>query len=232
MITPKLEGLIFPFAELVSECELFKSYAKDVLDPTTVGILDEVKGNLQNIQKSSSTSKTTRWQIPQGKRALRTIVSDGASQPGDKSGSKIRGRVLFRVGDSAARRRQVDRSKTLPAQWARLDGLPRIVGKMTAACIAHWTVEIGDQEVSWHSLPQPTQRLRLSPPFSKLTWISPACPRFPMSLAGSSRLNPRSANSFRTDGRSTPARTGKTTRVGEQYTNRDSSGSSVGKPND
>lgn len=140
------QGLIFPFADVISECEVMKTYAKSVLDPTTVNILDEVKGNLQNIRAKASTTSTTPWQIPIG-RPLRTNWSVGESQPNNKSKHRVRGVFSF-IWEI----RPLDEDKWTGRKHFLLDGKASTVidvmeehdGKERR--LARWTVEVGDHQ--------------------------------------------------------------------------------------
>ena len=173
------QGLIFPFKDLVSECEVMKIYAKDVLDKTTVGVLDELKGNLENIQKRGPTDKTTPWQIPRD-RPLRTVWSNGESQPSNKSKHKVRGVFSF-IWDI----RPLDEGKWTGRKHLLLDGKASTVIHIMEECddgercLARWAVEVGD-----HQSPGVHFHVQLNgfdgPPFPKSLDI-PRLPGLPMS---------------------------------------------------
>jgi hypothetical protein len=86
-------GLVFPFKELIDECGAFKAYAGDLLDPRSTDVLEEAKGALQHLQRSSNTGFVD-WSIP-GNRPLRTRWSEGESQPGKKKEPKLRAEFSF-----------------------------------------------------------------------------------------------------------------------------------------
>lgn len=139
-------GLIFPFKELIDECEVMKTYAKSVLDGTTIVMLDEAKGNLENIQTRGPTTKTTPWQIPVA-RPVRTIWSERESKPSNKSQHKVRGVFSFiweiRPLDETTwkgRKHFVleGKASTVIHFMEEVDGAER--------CLARWAVEIGDHQ--------------------------------------------------------------------------------------
>ncbi len=136
-------GLIFSFKELLIECELIKSYAQRFLDSTTIGLVDEARGNLQTIQSQGSTTDTTRWSIPED-RPLCTVWSEGDSKPDKKSAHHIRGELSF-----VWQIRPLDEKPYQNRSHFVLDGLASTVVSMTdkgKKRIAQWTVEVGDHQ--------------------------------------------------------------------------------------
>lgn len=138
-----MSGLIFPFKGLIDECEAIKAYANDFLDKTSIGVLAEAKSILENIQVARSTD-VRRWQIP-AERPLRTILSDGESQPDGKSKHKVRAEFSF-VWEI----RKLDEGKWRNSKYFLLDGLASTVTRLTVDAdgeervIARWTTEVGD----------------------------------------------------------------------------------------
>lgn len=138
-----MSGLIFPFKGLIDECEAIKAYASDFLDKTSVGVLAEAKSTLENIQVAKITD-LKRWQIP-ANRPLRTIWSDGESQPDSKSKHKVRAEFSF-----VWQIRKLDEGKWKNSKYFLLDGLASTVTTLVAdvdneeKVIARWTTEIGD----------------------------------------------------------------------------------------
>jgi len=136
-------GLIFPFKGLIDECEAIKAYANDFLDKTSIGALAEAKSTLENIQVAKSFG-LTRWQIP-AERPLRTIWSDGESQPDGKSKHKVRGEFSF-----VWQIRKLGEAKWKNGKYFLLDGLASTVTKLTVdvggeeRVIARWATEVGD----------------------------------------------------------------------------------------
>ena len=139
-------GLIFPFNEVIRECELMKTYAKHVLDRLTLGILDETKGTLENIQSRGPTDKTSRWEIREA-RPLRTIVSAGESQPDAKCKHHVWALFSF-VWEI----RPLDEGEWKGRKHFLLDGkASTLISVMerheeTERCVARWTVDVGDHQ--------------------------------------------------------------------------------------
>lgn len=138
-----MSGLIFPFKGLIEECEAIKAYASDFLDKTTIGVLAEAKGTLENIQVANHTNPV-RWQI-QASRPLRTIWSHGESQKDKKSKYKVRAEFSF-VWEI----RRFDEGKWKAGnKYFLLDGLASTVTTLvddTDRVIARWTTEVGDSK--------------------------------------------------------------------------------------
>ena len=135
-------GLIFKFAELIRECQILKTYAKQVLDQTTVGALDQAKSDLQNIQARSSTTRSTKWQIPVD-RPVRTTLSAGESQPNNRSVYKARAEFSF-VWEI----RPLNEGEWMGRKYCLLDGMASTVIHVrdeSNECLARWTVEVGDR---------------------------------------------------------------------------------------
>lgn len=138
-----MSGLIFPFKGLIEECEAIKAYATDFLDKTTVYTLAEAKSTLESIQVAKHTN-LMKWQIP-ADRPLRTVWSDGESQPNSKSKHKVRAEFSF-VWEV----RKLDESKWRNGKHFLLDGLASTVTTLVAESggeervIARWTTEVGD----------------------------------------------------------------------------------------
>jgi hypothetical protein len=138
-----MRGLIFPFKGLIDECEAIKAYAADFLDKATVGVLAEAKGTLENIQAARHTN-AVKWQIPTS-RPLRTIWSDGESQPDGKSKHKVRAEFSF-----VWQLRKLDEGKWRNNKYFLLDGLASTLTTLVTEIddnvqmIAHWTTEVGD----------------------------------------------------------------------------------------
>lgn len=169
-------GLIFKISELIRECHVIKTFAKEVLDPTTVGLLDEVRGQLQNIQKKGSTTNSIAWQIPVD-RPVRTIWSNGESQPNSKSEHKARAEFSF-IWEI----RPLDEGDWKNRKYCLLDGKASTVIHVcdeNNRCLARWTVEVGDRQspgVHFHSQLNGFD----SPPFPK-SFDVPRLPAFAMS---------------------------------------------------
>ena len=140
------QGLIFPFNQVVRECEILKQYAREVLEPTTLTVLDRVKENLETIQKSASTTATTRWEIKE-QQPLRTILSDGESQRDKKCRHKVRGVFSF-IWEI----RPLDDQEWPGRKHFVLDGKASTVVTVTEQdgeaerCLARWAAEIGDHQ--------------------------------------------------------------------------------------
>lgn len=138
-----MSGLIFPFKELIDECQAIKAYATDFLDKTSVGALAEAKSTLENIQVAKNTD-LKRWQI-QAERPLRTIWSDGESQPDGKSKFRMRAEFSF-----VWQIRKLDEGRWKNSKYFLLDGLASTVTKLAAEVegtervIARWTTDVGD----------------------------------------------------------------------------------------
>jgi hypothetical protein len=87
-------GLLFPFKDVLEEFEIVKKLAHGFIDPTTVAVLDETRGNLAAIQTTGSTTKTTPWRIlPE--RPLRTIWSAGESARDAQGAFTLRAELSF-----------------------------------------------------------------------------------------------------------------------------------------
>lgn len=138
-----MSGLIFSFKELIDECEAIKAYAADFLDKTTLGVLAEAKGTLENIQVAKHT-KFVKWQIPLD-RPLRTVWSAGESQCDSKSKHKVRAEFSF-----VWQIRKLDEGKWRNSKYFLLDGIASTVTALVAEIddeqrvIARWTTEVGD----------------------------------------------------------------------------------------
>lgn len=138
-----MSGLIFPFKGLIEECEAIRVYANDFLDKTSIGVLAEAKSALENIKVAKNTAPQ-RWQIP-AHRPLRTIWSDGESQPDSKSKHKIRAEFSF-----VWQIRKLDEGKWKNSKYFLLDGLASTVTTLVAEMdderrvIARWATEVGD----------------------------------------------------------------------------------------
>jgi len=135
-----MSGLIFPFKELVDECEAIKAYAADFLDRTTIGVLAEAKGTLESIQHARHTN-LVRWQIP-ADRPLRTEWSNGESQPDGRSKYKVRAEFSF-VWEI----RRLDEGKWRTNKHFLLDGLASTVTTLVdndSQLIARWTTDVAD----------------------------------------------------------------------------------------
>ncbi|SEU24612.1 hypothetical protein [Stigmatella erecta] len=137
------QGLIFSFKDLLMECEVIKAYARRFLDKTTVGMIDEVRGNLESIKSNSSTTATTRWSIPDD-RPLCTAWSEGESKPDKKSTHHVRGEFSF-VWEI----RPLDEKPFRGRSYFVLDGLASTVVSVvdkSKQCISRWTVDVGDHQ--------------------------------------------------------------------------------------
>ncbi|NJL27304.1 MAG: hypothetical protein HC897_05125 [Thermoanaerobaculia bacterium] len=135
-------GLKFPFKSMIDECALMRSYAKDVLDSETTDILDELKGQLTGLQNFKTGRGTTRWELPP-ERALRTIWSEGKSQPDGKSGWKLRAKFSF-----AWDIHPVKKAAGRP-EFFSLDGLASTVVQIEddeERCLLCWATEVGDHQ--------------------------------------------------------------------------------------
>ena len=138
-----MSGLIFLFKDLVNECETIKAHAADFLDKTSIDVLAEAKGTLSSIQASRSTN-LIRWQIP-ADRPLRTIWSNGESQPDGRSRYKVRAEFSF-VWEI----RKLDEGRWRGDKFFLLDGLASTVTTLVAAVgneekvLARWTTDVGD----------------------------------------------------------------------------------------
>ncbi|MDX9715925.1 MAG: hypothetical protein RBT67_00950 [Thauera sp.] len=138
-----MSGLIFPFKELIDECEAIKAYAADFLDKTTIGALSEAKSTLQGIQSANHT-KSIKWQIPSD-RPLRTVWSEGECQPDGKSKHKVLAEFSF-----VWQIRKLDEGKWKNSKYFLLDGLASTVTRLITESngeermIARWATEVGD----------------------------------------------------------------------------------------
>lgn len=138
-----MSGLIFPFKGLIDECEAIKAHATDFLDKTRIDVLAEAKSTLLGIQASKST-ELRRWQIP-ADRPLRTIWSDGESQPDCRSKYKVRAEFSF-----IWQVRKLDEGEWRQNKYFLLDGLASTVTTLVAdvdneeKVIARWTTDVGD----------------------------------------------------------------------------------------
>ena len=136
-------GLVFSFKDMLMECEVIKAYAQRFLDRTTVGLIDEARGNLEAIQARGSTTETARWSIPEA-RPLQTLWSEGDSKPDKKSAHHIRGEFSF-VWEI----RPLDEKPWVRRSHFVLDGLASTVVSLMdkgKKCLAQWTVDIGDRQ--------------------------------------------------------------------------------------
>jgi len=141
-----IQGLVFPFNELLHECEVIRSYARSFLDKTTLPVLDEAKSTLQNIQSRGPSDRTTPWEVRED-RPLRTILSDRESQPNGRARHRIRGTVSF-IWDI----RPLDEGAWKGRRYFALDGKASTVIRLTEdvdgsnECIARWSIEVGDHQ--------------------------------------------------------------------------------------
>jgi hypothetical protein len=139
-------GLIFPFAELRSECETLKTYASEVLDKHTVWVLDQARSDLESIQGQGSSERTVPWAISE-RNPLCTIWSVGESQPENSSKHRIRAKLSF-----VWKIRPLREKKEKTSKYFLLDGLAstRIAlveeGDQSEHCLAQWTVDVGDHQ--------------------------------------------------------------------------------------
>jgi hypothetical protein len=138
-----MSGLIFPFKDFVEECEAIKSYAADFLDKTSVGGLLDAKRALE-VMQASKYSGLVRWEIP-ADRPLRTVWSEGESQPDSKSKHRMRAEFSF-----VWQIRKLDDGKGKHNKFFLLDGLASTVTTLVAEqddearVIARWTTDVGD----------------------------------------------------------------------------------------
>lgn len=138
-------GLIFPFKELIDECDALKDCARRFLQREAIEVLDSAKYNLQGIQDSGATGKSERWQIL-AERPVYTVPSEGECQPDGKSRYRLQGRFSF-VWEICAVK---PTSGKRPSFFA-LNGLAStvldIIEKMPDGerRLAHWTMDVGDQ---------------------------------------------------------------------------------------
>ncbi|MDO9022842.1 MAG: hypothetical protein Q8S73_28735 [Deltaproteobacteria bacterium] len=138
-----MSGLIFPFKELIDECEAIKAYAADFLDKTTIGVLAEAKGTLDSIRVARHMN-SVKWQIPVD-RPLCTIWSDGECQPDGESSHKVRAEFSF-----VWQIRRINEGKWTTGKHFLLDGLASTVTTIVAdvdgdhRVIARWATEVGD----------------------------------------------------------------------------------------
>jgi len=136
-------GLVFPFKDLLMECEVIKVFAKHFLDAKTVSLIDEARGNLESIKTRGSTMTTTRWSIP-ADRPLCTVLSEGDSKPDKKGAFHGHGEFSF-VWEI----RPLDESPWRGRSHFVLDGLASTVVSMvdkSKKCLAQWTVDVGDHQ--------------------------------------------------------------------------------------
>src|SRR5438093_684581 len=89
-----IQGLIFKIQDLIQECHLLKTLAKEVLDNETTYVLDEARSTLENIKSKAPTDKVTSWRI-RSEAPLRTIFSEGESQPDNNCGHNVRAEISF-----------------------------------------------------------------------------------------------------------------------------------------
>lgn len=138
-------GLVFPFKDLIDECDVLKACARDFLETRTIGVLDEARNALQSIQDSGFSNRSEKWQIPAA-RPLCTVLSEGECQPDKKSKYHLRGKFSF-VWEIRAEKPK----KGKRPLFFSLEGLASTVIDIveeTPECerrLAHWTVDVGDQ---------------------------------------------------------------------------------------
>lgn len=138
-------GLVFPFKELIDECEVLKACARKFLEGQSLKVLDEAKYALQSIQDSGVSGRSQRWQIP-ADRPICTVPSKGECQPDGKSKYQLRGKFSF-VWEICA----VEPPKGKRPTAFSLEGLASTVIDVVEETpdgerrLAHWTVDVGDQ---------------------------------------------------------------------------------------
>lgn len=77
-----MANLVFLFKEFLDEIEAISHMARSFISPESLGVLPELKGNLQSIQDSKN-ERIFRWSIPES-RPLRTITSEGRYERGGR----------------------------------------------------------------------------------------------------------------------------------------------------
>lgn len=138
-----MSGLIFPFSDLISECEAIKAYATGFLDKTSLEVLSEAKSTLQSIASGRNTA-LTKWQVP-ADRPLRTVWSNGESQPLNRSAHRVRAEFSF-VWEI----RKLTDGKWHNGKHFLLEGLASTVTNLVRESdqggnlVARWTTDVGD----------------------------------------------------------------------------------------
>jgi len=146
-----MRGLLFPFADVVRECQVFKQLAHGFLDPRTENILDEIKGRLEDIQAKESTAASVAWQIKR-ERPLRTRWSDGDYNPKGKGTYRVRAEISFiweirPVDEEKWPGRKLFALDGLASTMVRVMGAPRTQAKDAEEQeLAIWKVEVGDHQ--------------------------------------------------------------------------------------
>ena len=145
-----MRGLLFPFADVLRECEVIKHLAHGFLDPKTDLVLGETKSRLEHIQTNESTDGTVSWEIKR-ERPLRTAWSMGEYNPKNKGKYLVRAEISF-----IWQIRPVDERPWLGRKFFALDGLASTVvclkgkphkEKDAEECeLATWKVEVGDHQ--------------------------------------------------------------------------------------
>jgi hypothetical protein len=138
-------GLVFPFKELVDECDAFGDYASEVLDKTSTDALQIAKSTLQSLQSSKRTDSLP-WSIDAAS-PLKTIWSDGESQRGKKNEPRLRAEFSF-VWEI----RKLNEGEFRNGKHFLLDGLASTVVTIKQEkdgeefVTARWAAEVGDHQ--------------------------------------------------------------------------------------
>lgn len=137
-------GLLFPFKEFIDECDALRDYAGDVLDPRSIHTLHGARTALETLRGSTRTS-SIKWGI-QATDPLRTIWSDGESQPDSRSGHKLRAEFSF-VWEI----RKFNENGFAKDRFFLLDGIASTLTSIwdesgdAERLIARWAIDVGDQ---------------------------------------------------------------------------------------
>ena len=140
--------LEFKFQDVLNEIQAFADLAEAFLEPSSLRVLAELSGVLENVRDTRS-SKTVRWEIPDD-RPLVTRASFGAYQP-DAQGAH---NIFAEVSSVWEIKRIAPQKKKNRAELFALDGLAstrirlfrRLPDGNKGESVAMWRTEIGDMK--------------------------------------------------------------------------------------